>query len=455
MGKLVKIKEASDILGVSIRILRGWDAKGIINTVRTPGGTRLFAVEDYLKSQEHAKTEKLMAGPPTAGSGGAPIAELPAKDANDPLAENSTAASGGDLAELDSWKKDVESVFKAVNNKAKNSDTPFPICLEMASRWIGFSRKDHAKTHLVKNYDENTDYISSRRAGKLSDMGMQEENCITKPGPVTESIYLIPECFKALCMTAQTAQGKLVRKFYLDLEKRHSELKARRDTGDLTLAGEVVNQYDKVNGTKTNVLLKTSPIGADGISVNVPKWVPEWRDARNDQKNRGKTLRDVLKELNIPDVNVYACIENMQNQGIYGFSGTTTKWRRDNGIPEGKPLAECMDKTQLDLRRMMSIKLIELYSEVEEPTIAEIKRVAEGVKAKISSMSEYMSCNEYRPQLNEETGEETYIGKRVREIEKAQRRSIKRLQTLERRQALIETADKQLTIGEFFRQHEA
>ena len=56
MGKLVKIKEASDILGVSIRILRGWDAKGIINTVRTPGGTRLFAVEDYLKSQEHAKT---------------------------------------------------------------------------------------------------------------------------------------------------------------------------------------------------------------------------------------------------------------------------------------------------------------------------------------------------------------------------------------------------------------
>ena len=449
MGKLIKIKEASEILGVTYRILRGWDAKGLIQTVRTPGGTRLFAVEDYLKSQEQAKTDQLVAGQPGA----------PAVDAGTGEGDDKTIAGGSnELTELDSWKADVEAVFKAVHAKAQQSDFKYPICFEMASKWIGFSRKDAAKRHLLTNFEENSDFFQPPHECGGCEISRPDENGIAKPGPVGEKIYLTAECFKSLCMTAQTAQGKRVRKYYLELEDRWRK-------GDLSLAGEIVRNYDEINETTTNVLLKTSPIGTDGIAVNVPRWVPEWRDARTDQKDRGKTLRDVLKDLNIPDVNVYAMIENMHNQGVLGFSGTTTKWRRDNGVPDGKPLAECMDKTQLDLRRMMSLKLIELYSKVEEPSVADIKKVAEGVKAKIGAMSEYMNCNEYRPHLNEETGEETYIGKRVREIEKAQRRSIKRLKTLERRQALLELVplpiadagvdqandNRQLTIGAFFK----
>ena len=92
---------------------------------------------------------------------------------------------------------------------------------------------------------------------------------------------------------------------------------------------------------------------------------------------------------------------------------------------------------KLELRRMMSIKLAELYAAVENPTAAEIKRVTELVKLKIADMSKYMNCNQYRPETDD-SGKKVFIGKRVRELEVAHRRSQKRLLTIERKQALRE-----------------
>src|SRR3989344_5010338 len=42
----LKISEAARILGVSIKTLRRWEALGKISSVRTPGGTRLYSLED-------------------------------------------------------------------------------------------------------------------------------------------------------------------------------------------------------------------------------------------------------------------------------------------------------------------------------------------------------------------------------------------------------------------------
>lgn len=42
-------KEASKILGVHWQTLRNWDTKGMIETVRTPGGKRMYNVTKYLK----------------------------------------------------------------------------------------------------------------------------------------------------------------------------------------------------------------------------------------------------------------------------------------------------------------------------------------------------------------------------------------------------------------------
>ena len=45
-------KEASKIVGVHQRTLYQWEEKGIIKTIRTPGGKRLYNVEEYIKNKE-------------------------------------------------------------------------------------------------------------------------------------------------------------------------------------------------------------------------------------------------------------------------------------------------------------------------------------------------------------------------------------------------------------------
>lgn len=43
-------KETSKILGVHWQTLRKWDEKGMIETIRTPGGKRMYNVKKYLES---------------------------------------------------------------------------------------------------------------------------------------------------------------------------------------------------------------------------------------------------------------------------------------------------------------------------------------------------------------------------------------------------------------------
>jgi putative resolvase len=52
MEKYIGGKEASQILGVHQRTLYQWDEKKLIDTIRTPGGKRLYNVEKFLKEKE-------------------------------------------------------------------------------------------------------------------------------------------------------------------------------------------------------------------------------------------------------------------------------------------------------------------------------------------------------------------------------------------------------------------
>jgi predicted site-specific integrase-resolvase len=49
--KFVGGKKASEIVGVHQRTLYLWEEKGLIETIRTPGGKRLYNVEKYLKEK--------------------------------------------------------------------------------------------------------------------------------------------------------------------------------------------------------------------------------------------------------------------------------------------------------------------------------------------------------------------------------------------------------------------
>lgn len=52
MSKYVSGKKASELLGVHQRTLHNWDRNGIIETIRSPGGRRLYNVNKYLEQYE-------------------------------------------------------------------------------------------------------------------------------------------------------------------------------------------------------------------------------------------------------------------------------------------------------------------------------------------------------------------------------------------------------------------
>lgn len=55
---LYKISEAANILGVKPGVLRTWDERGLIKTIRTPGGTRLFDISSLTPDKQFNRTER-------------------------------------------------------------------------------------------------------------------------------------------------------------------------------------------------------------------------------------------------------------------------------------------------------------------------------------------------------------------------------------------------------------
>ena len=52
MEEYLSGSKASKILGVHQRTLHNWDSKQLIETIRTPGGKRLYNVKKYLRENE-------------------------------------------------------------------------------------------------------------------------------------------------------------------------------------------------------------------------------------------------------------------------------------------------------------------------------------------------------------------------------------------------------------------
>ncbi|KAK3277724.1 hypothetical protein CYMTET_14307 [Cymbomonas tetramitiformis] len=269
-SSFVKLKFATKRLGVTGRVLRYWDAKGLIATMRTPGGTRLFDVDGYLakKATEQRRRTDLF---------GRPMETI--RDSTDDVAndDDPTTPPVAATSSLDAWKMEIDAVFKSVHEKSKNNASEFLIHLDKAATWIGFTQKVHAKRHLVANYEEGNDFT----------IRSPNEHDIYLPHRNAENIYLTGDCFKAICMTANTARGKLVRQYYLSLEKR------LRD-GDLTLAGEIVHNHDVVNNTKTDVLLRT---GAEGIGDSLTTPITsQWERVGADRPDLGKAVTTLIKQ---------------------------------------------------------------------------------------------------------------------------------------------------------------
>ncbi|QSV70072.1 MAG: hypothetical protein HEQ20_03960 [Aphanizomenon flos-aquae KM1D3_PB] len=95
------------------------------------------------------------------------------------------------------------------------SDKEFAVPFDDAWQWLQYSRKDSCKRLLVSNFEKNIDYLVFHN---------NEENL--SGGRPSEEIYLSKDCFKQICMLANTERGKQVRLYFLQCEKELKEIKA-------------------------------------------------------------------------------------------------------------------------------------------------------------------------------------------------------------------------------------
>ena len=86
------------------------------------------------------------------------------------------------------------------------SDEQFPIELDSAWQWLGYTRKDSALDTLKSYFEEYLDFSGYNRKSPQG-------------GRPSHSYRLTVDCFKELGMLAKTEKGKLVRKYFLECER--------------------------------------------------------------------------------------------------------------------------------------------------------------------------------------------------------------------------------------------
>ena len=86
------------------------------------------------------------------------------------------------------------------------SEDTFPVNLDDAAIWLGYSRKDSAVDSLKSYFEEGIDFSTSNRK-------------TSQGGRPSRSYFLTVSCFKELGMLCKTSQGKQIRKYFLECEK--------------------------------------------------------------------------------------------------------------------------------------------------------------------------------------------------------------------------------------------
>jgi phage anti-repressor protein len=107
-------------------------------------------------------------------------------------------------------KEFIRDFFGIQKDEKYNEYKPFTIDLDIVTYWLK-STKGVLKSTLKHTYIKNLDYI-------LLEDNLKQDND-THGGHNKELILLTSECFKNLCMASRTKNSKLVRSYYIELEK--------------------------------------------------------------------------------------------------------------------------------------------------------------------------------------------------------------------------------------------
>jgi len=96
--------------------------------------------------------------------------------------------------------------FYSFYDEGKN-EFDFTINIEILAKWLN-TRKEHLKTLLESNFEEDEDYIIFKENNKK---GIGNNN--------TKTVMLTYTCAKLLCMISKCKKADVIRRFYVDLEK--------------------------------------------------------------------------------------------------------------------------------------------------------------------------------------------------------------------------------------------
>ena len=87
-----------------------------------------------------------------------------------------------------------------------NDDNAFVIDFDDVWKWIGFTRKDNAKTLLLKHFTKEVHYIEKTLALRKN-----------RGGHNKEILMLNVNTFKDFCMIANTTKAKIIRGYYINI----------------------------------------------------------------------------------------------------------------------------------------------------------------------------------------------------------------------------------------------
>ena len=139
----------------------------------------------------------------------------------------------------------VASFYCYLNHNTKND---FIIDLDNVWKWVGFSRKDHAKTLFKKIFTDGIDY-------KI--LLLQSRNQDLHGGHNKEQILMTINTFKKFCLKAATKKSDEIHDYYIKLEELLQET-INEESQELKL--QLENKNEEIKNQKVieyqNVLLK-------------------------------------------------------------------------------------------------------------------------------------------------------------------------------------------------------
>ena len=217
--------------------------------------------------------------------------------------------------------------FSRALELVKDNSSEFKVSFDELWVWCGYSRKDSAKRMLVSNFEEGTDFLIS-----------VENTSINTLGRSVELIYLTVDTSKQFAMLAETANGKAVRRYFMEAEK------AYRQIMNSALTIQPTQSQSQLDPNVKALVQSTALIAQSIQSLSVI--VNETNTKVENQQLVLEQVKEVTDTLVIPD----------GYQTIYSYSKTIPNFRI-------QPKSDGAESTAITIGRYMAYNKFNKHSE--------------------------------------------------------------------------------------------